>query len=191
MESLRSSAEEWRAARGGDAEARGRLARLALDTARRELARRRVAASDLEDLAQEAVMAFLAFLDERAEAPREIGGFVKWRALGVLSDQRKRLRVRSMEHSTEAPAELASGAAGPGASARAAEVRAALEACRERLRPESRAVLALRYEGGLEAEEIALRLGVTRNAIHVRTFRALAALRACLERRGIDPEDAP
>jgi RNA polymerase sigma factor (sigma-70 family) len=82
-------------------------------------------------------------------------------------------------------------AAGPVDSARAAEVRSTLAECRGRLAESSRAVLALRYEAGLEAEEIARRLGVSRNAIHVRTFRALAELRACLERKGIDPEDVP
>ncbi len=180
----------WADARAGDADARAALSRAASDAARRVLAARRVPAADLDDLAQETVVSCLAFLGTQAEAPREIAGFLKWRALGILSDHRRRARLRTMQTNHASGHEPTSEARGPAAAARADEVRAALADCRARLRADARDVLALRYEGGFEPGEIAARLGVTRNAIHVRTFRALAALRECLERKGIDLEDA-
>lgn len=190
METSGSLASAWESARNGDPSARDGLARLAHEIAARELSARRVAPSEAEDLAQEAVRSFLAYLAGPGDAPLEIRAFLKWRTLGVLSDHRKRRRARAMEIAHEAPPEPAVESRGPVSVAIAAQVRDALADCRERLSEDARAVLALRYEGGLEAGDIAERLGVTRNAIHVRTFRALAALRECLVRKGIDPEDA-
>lgn len=183
----------WEAARRGDESARDALAQLAHTIALRELKLRRVASADTEDLAQEAVRSFLVYLAGPGEAPTEIRAFLKWRTLGVLSDHRKRRRARAMETAQkdlDVPAlEPAVQGRGPEAAAALGQVRDALADCRTRLNADMRAVLALRYEGGLDAAAIADRLGVTRNAIHVRTFRALAALRECLVRKGIDPED--
>ncbi len=191
VETDHSLAETWTAARAGDETARAELARLAHEVGLRELAARRVAPAEAEDLAQEAVRSFLSYLGGSGAAPEEIRAFLKWRALGVLSDHRKRRRARAMEITHERPPEVAVEGLGPIALALAGQVREALADCRERLGPDARAVLALRYEGGLDAADIAERLGVSRNAIHVRTFRALASLRECLGQKGIDPEDAP
>ncbi len=189
-ESLKSA---WEAARRGDDPARDELARAGHAIALRELKLRRVAPADTEDLAQEAVRSFLVYLAGSGETPTEIRAFLKWRTLGVLSDHRKRRRARAMEtvnHDPEEPArEPAVQGLGPVAAAVEAQVREALADCRSRLGADMRTVLALRYDGGLDAAAIADRLGVTRNAIHVRTFRAIAALRECLLRKGIDPED--
>jgi len=181
----------WESARRGDPGAREELARLAQSVAERELGVRRVAPDDAKDLVQEAVRSALAYLASDGAAPREIRAFLKWRTLGVLSDHRKRRRARGMEIQHENPPEPAVEGAGPLASALAEQVRTALADCRTRLTADARSLLTLRYEGGLEAAAIAERLGVTRNAVHVRTFRALATLRECLGRKGIDPEDAP
>ncbi|MCY2959339.1 MAG: sigma-70 family RNA polymerase sigma factor [Planctomycetota bacterium] len=191
VEKARSLANAWDSARRGDAAARAELAAVAHEVARHELAARRVAPADAEDLAQEAVRSFLSYLAGPGEVPAEIRAFLKWRALGVLSDHRKRRRSRAMETAYEDPPEPTVEHPGPIALAVAGQVREALADCRARLAPDARAVLALRYEGGLDAGGIAAQLGVTRNAIHVRTFRALAALRECLVKKGIDPEDAP
>jgi len=191
VESAPSLTSAWEAARSGDAEARAGLARLAHEIALRELSARRAAPSEIEDLAQESVRSFLAYLGGSGEAPLEIRAFLKWRALGVLSDQRKRRRARAMEITHVDTLEPTVEGVGPIAAAVAEQVRGALADCRARLGADMREALALRYEGGLEVGEIADRLGVTRNAIHVRTFRALAALRECLVRKGIEPEDAP
>jgi len=185
----RPRALEWEAARAGDVAARSVLAGVAEEIARRVLAARGARARDLDDLTQETVLSFLSFLDANPIAPREIVGFLKWRALGILSDHRKRARIRTMPDSQQDWDAQAADLLGPAASARAVEVRAALADCRDRLGADARAVLALRYEGALEADVIAERLGVTRNAVHVRTFRAIAALRECLERKGVDVED--
>jgi RNA polymerase sigma factor (sigma-70 family) len=171
--------------------ARAELSRFAAEVARRVLSARRVPAGDIDDLAQETVLAVLGHLDADGEQPREIAGFVKWRALGILSDQRRSARNRTMQSHQAFLSDPVSPARGPAAAARDAEVRAALADCRARLGADARDLLALRYEGGCDAQALATRLGVTRNAIHVRTFRALAALRECLERKGIDPEDVP
>ncbi len=193
MDNRESLNSAWEAARRGDVTARDELARLGHAIALRELKLRRVAPADTEDLAQEAVRSFLVYLVGPGETPAEIRAFLKWRTLGVLSDHRKRRRARVMETSQHDPEELTLEPAvqgrGPVAAAVAEQVRDALADCRSRLGADMRAVLALRYDGGLDAGAIADRLGVTRNAIHVRTFRALAALRECLLRKGIDPED--
>lgn len=181
----------WESARRGDPGAREDLARLAQSIAERELGARRVAPDEAQDLVQEAVRSALTYLAGGGEAPREIRAFLKWRTLGVLSDHRKRRRARAMEIQHEHPPEPAVEGAGPLASALAEQVRDALIDCRARLAADARSLLAMRYEGGLEAAAIAERLGVTRNAVHVRTFRALAALRECLGRKGVEPEDAP
>jgi RNA polymerase sigma factor (sigma-70 family) len=181
----------WHAARAGDAPARERIAGLAREVAERELRARRVPQRDLEDLAQEAVRSTLAYLAGAGEAPREIRAFLKWRALGVLSDHRRRQRARAMEVQHDDPPEPAVEGPAPLAAALREQVRAALLDCRARLSADAREVLQLRYEGHLDAGAIALELGVTRNAVHVRTFRALAALRECLQRKGIEPGDLP
>jgi len=191
VETTPSPASAWEAARRGDLGARDELAQLARAIAARELALRRVPAHDVEDLVQETVRSFLVYLGGPEEVPREIRGFLKWRTLGVLSDHRKRRRSRAMETYPEIMPEPATESAGPVAAAAAEQVRAALADCRSRLAEDARVLLSLRYEGDLDAAAIAARFGVTRNAIHVRTFRAIAALRECLVRKGIAPEDAP
>lgn len=176
----------WSRARAGEARAREELAALALAAARRELAARRAPPGIVEDLAQDAVRQTLAFLADGGEEPRELRAFLKWRAFGVLSDWRKKERRRTMHlPAAEAPADPAAEPE----RALPADLAAALEDCRARLAETDRSVLALRYEGALDAAELAERLATTRNAIHVRVFRALARLRDCLEKKGWRAED--
>ena len=73
----------------------------------------------------------------------------------------------------------------------ASQLRRALDDCRGKLGDDQRTVLALRYETRLESETIAARLGIHRNTVHVRVFRALQLLRECLTRKGFDPGDLP
>lgn len=187
-ELARDTPDLWNKSRDGDAAARDELARLAHAIALRELARRGAPRDDHDDLAQEAVRATLAGLDRGHEAPRDLPAFLKYKAWGVLSDLRKRMRARprAIEASEVDPP---SPATGPEGGVRASELAAALRACRERLPLDQRETLRLRYELGLESDESAERLGTTRNAVHVRVCRALAALRECLRRRGFEGGD--
>jgi DNA-directed RNA polymerase specialized sigma24 family protein len=50
-------------------------------------------------------------------------------------------------------------------------------------------VLGLRYDAELATEAIQRRLGVHRNTIHVRVFRALEQMRNCMSAKGFGAED--
>jgi RNA polymerase sigma factor (sigma-70 family) len=179
----------WVAARE-DPEARARVAELTLGIARRELGHRGAAPADLEDLAQETVRVTLVCLERGLEAPRELRAFLKYRAWGVLSDHRKRMRLRTpIPEPVEGRPEPMAETPGPERRASAVQLKGALAACRDQLSPALRDVLVLRYDQHLDAATMAERQGVHRNTINVRVFRALQALRECLTRKGFDAGD--
>ena len=182
-------AETWPRAARGEAAARERLGALALEAARRALSARGVRGAELDDLVQESARSTLAYLASGAAAPTELRSFLKWRALGVLSDHRKKLRAAAVIPVREDPPEPAAADPGPDRGLRSGEVERALADCRARLSAEQRVVLEMRYEGGREAEAIARELGLHRNTVHVRVFRALQSLRECLGRKGVAPGD--
>ena len=72
---------------------------------------------------------------------------------------------------------------------RSAILESALADCRGKLPPELGRVLAMRYDSGMATPGIQERLGVHRNTIHVRVFRALERLRECMTAKGFGPED--
>lgn len=170
--------------------AREQLASLASKIALGELSRRRAPPAELEDLAQEAVRSTLAFVGRGAPAPRDLEAFLKYRAWGVLSDYRKRLRAQPVLTTREPSLEPRDPARGPRETSQRRQLIDALADCRAALTPEQRETIELRYLAGLEGEAIAARLGVHRNTVHVRVHRALIALRECLERKGLAREDA-
>src|SRR5687767_2745629 len=88
-----SESDLWVRAQQGDELARERLGRLAREIAAAELARRRVGRDAAEDLVQEVARSTLAFAARGAESPRDLQAFLKYRAWGVLSDHRKRMRT--------------------------------------------------------------------------------------------------
>jgi len=165
------------------------LARRAADIGRSELVRRRASPADIDDLTQEVVRSTLAFVGRGGDAPKDLGAFLKYRAWGVLSDHRKRLRARPMTFELEPHFDRAGASAAPEVSSERRQTLAALQDCRSRLSAEQRETIELRYLAGLEGESIAARLGVHRNTVHVRVHRALIALRECLERKGLFAED--
>lgn len=59
-------------------------------------------------------------------------------------------------------------------------IRRALDGCYEKLAPESRRMLALRYEQELSSQTIAERLNTSSEAVRVALFRIRAALRNCI-----------
>lgn len=60
---------------------------------------------------------------------------------------------------------------------------AALVACRERLPPHARELIALRYEQGIPGEQIAARLGRPLNTVYVTISRLHRTLEACIRAR--------
>ncbi len=178
---------DWEALVRGDPRARERLATLAHAVALVELARRGAPLAARADLAQEVVRSTLAFAARGGPAPKDLATFLKFRSWGVLSDHRKRLRrAPPMQNSTT---ELPGSDRGPERVAEFGQMRGALADCVARLSVEQRSVVELRYQRQLESTQIAAELGLHRNTLHVRVFRALAALRECLARKGFGMED--
>jgi RNA polymerase sigma factor (sigma-70 family) len=187
-ERLGDELDLWCSAQRGDGGAREQLARLAHEIAAREMRSRGAPIDDRDDLVQESVRSTLAYLGAAREAPKDLRAFLKFRAWGVLSDHRKKMRARPAQPEIEHDAEDASGAA-PESSVDLAELRSALADCRSHLSEDQRVVLAMRYDGHLEADAIASELAEHRNTVHVRVFRALASLRECMARKGFGAGD--
>lgn len=178
---------DWEALVRGELRARERLATFAHAVALVELARRGAALAAREDLAQEVVRSTLAFAARGGPAPKDLATFLKFRSWGVLSDHRKRQRrAPPMQSSTT---ELPGRDRSPERVAELGQLRGALADCVARLSKEQRSVVELRYQRQLETTQIAAELGLHRNTLHVRVFRALAALRECLARKGFGMED--
>ena len=110
--------------------------------------------------------------------------FLKFRAWGVLSDQRKMRRHPTLDDPTALEQAPARGHAPAGSGLAGAELASALEDCLERLGPEQRQAVEMRYSGELDAESGAAQLAIARSTLHVRVFRALEKLRECLGRKG-------
>lgn len=182
-------ADLWRRASAGDAVAREQLAALAGSIAHSELRRRGVPSFALDDLAQDVVRSTLAFLAKAHEAPRDLRGFLKYRAWGVLSDHRKHMRNAPAMVETHAAPEVATADHGPAERAHRRQLAQALAECTSRLPDEQREAVELRYGARMETEVIAARLAVHRNTINVRVFRALDKLRECLARKGFEAAD--
>jgi len=149
----------------------------------RAFARRLAGPGRADDLVQEALATALA-----RGAP--LAGPYLFGVLRNLAreDARASLRRRAREARASRPARVASTLASALARERARVVAAAVDALPER----ARRTLRLRYYEGLPAAEIARREGVPTSTVRNRVRRALARLRAELERafRG-DPRRSP
>ena len=184
----------WARARSGDGEARTQLAELCEEIATRELGARGLRAADLADLTQESVRSMLAYLSGSTlsgptDAPRDLGAFLKFRTLGVLSDYRKKMRATRLKVQLDDGIDPQSDEPGPERQARTAQLQEALDDCRGRLDEGQGQVLRLRYDDHEETEAIATMLGLHRNTINVRVFRALENLRDCMRRKGFEAGD--
>jgi len=188
----RPDAVLWALAVTGDASARERLAQLALAAARSELLRRGVPAAELPDLVQEAQRTTFAFLARNPIAPKDLGTFLKYRAWGVLSDHRKKHRASRLDYRSELEEDMrptSAATTAPRDALRLREIAVALAECRRGLPAELGRVVGMRYDSELGTDAIQHKLGVHRNTIHVRVFRALERLRACMGRKGFGAED--
>jgi len=184
-----SDARLWTLAGAGDQAARARLAELALGATRGELARRGVQGQELADLVQEAQRTIFAFLARNPLPPQDLWTFLKYRAWGVLSDHRKKMRASPIDYQGDLEPVLRTRPVVAADRLRSKEIGAALAECRRKLPAELSRVLAMRYDSGLGTDGIQQRLGVHRNTIHVRVFRALEKLRECMGAKGFGPED--
>ena len=189
----------WERARAGEGEARAELAELIAVVARAELRRRGARPAEIPDLVQEAQRTTFAFLARQAEGPKGLRTFLKYRAWGVLSDHRKKMQSSKVDYPGHVDAFEAAavdpsgggggGGGGPRSTVGAEELGRALADCRERLPKELADVLRLRYERELDTEAIQTSLGLHRNTIHVRVFRALERMRRCMTSKGYSTED--
>jgi RNA polymerase sigma-70 factor (ECF subfamily) len=185
----RDEIEQWSRARAGEVAPRENLAELARTIAVAELRRRGLARDQIDDLAQEVVRSTLAFLSKGQESPRDLRAFLKFRAWGVLSDHRKRMRAAPALADPEHVPEMMARDSGPDQRAHRSQLERALAECKSRLSDEQREAIELRYASRLDSDAIATRLAVHRNTVNVRVFRALEKLRECLARKGFDAGD--
>lgn len=178
----------WKAARLGDRKAREYLARRAAAVAAAVLKGRRDLARARDDLAQEAGLSLLAYLDRHELPPRELTRFLRWRVRGVISAYRRRNRRPAPE---PLPKEPLDGKLRDRPSRRfsAKDLRRIVAECRSNLKPRQQEILALRYDEQLSIPEIAERLGAQQNTVTVWMSRACKALAEALTRRGVGLSD--
>jgi RNA polymerase sigma-70 factor (ECF subfamily) len=119
----------------------------------------------------------------RVAAPRAwLYGIARHRCLDRLKARRR--APLPVADAALARAIDADGTAAPG-ELRDPRAARALDECLDRLDPRSRAVLVLRFHDELDYEAISELTGDRPGALRVRVSRALPALRACLEGKGV------
>jgi RNA polymerase sigma factor (sigma-70 family) len=110
-------------------------------------------------------------------------GIATHRALDLVRQQRRAEKVT-------VPAELAqiepAMMPSPSSTLDARQRVLALEECLQRLSPEIRATLLMRFQQDLRYDEIARHTGERSGTLHARVTRALPVLRRCLEDKGIE-----
>ena len=131
-------------------------------------------AEDAADVRQEV---FTGLFRDPPGGVRDVGAWLRRCAANAAVNRvRGESRRRARHRHTAPPRPAPDPAAAAAASDEAARLRAALAA----LPPEQRAVLALRYDGGLTFPQVAEALSVPVGTAKDRSRRALAALRARL-----------
>jgi RNA polymerase sigma-70 factor (ECF subfamily) len=149
----------------------------------RELLRfltRRVGARDAPDLAQEAIVRVLRFA-ERGDV-REASALLRSTAANLAKDHARRRRaeerviVRGLEID-----DLFAGSLSPEARLEAEESWARFSAALDGLSPRCRQVFVMRRFENLHQEEIARRLGISRNMVEKHLRTAFRQLRGALE----------
>ena len=134
--------------------------------------------ADAEDVRQQA---FLALLD----APEKAAGVTNARAWLCRCAAKNRLRAASRRRSRHAArAAVPPAPPDPAAAAEASEAAARLRAALDRLTPDQRAVLALRFDGGLTVAEAAAALDIPVGTAKDRGRVAVKRLRALWPNRG-------
>ena len=136
------------------------------------------------DLAQDVSQDVL--LRALAGKPRQGRVLRAWLAAVTRNHSRTVLRERRRRATRELGAARPEEATGQRSPSEVLEAHHALTRAIQGLPAEMTEIVRLRYFEDLGFPEIALRLGITENAAHVRLHRALGLLRAALERQGGD-----
>ena len=138
-----------------------------------------------DDLVQQVFLEAYRDLDRfagRSSLRAWLFGIASHRCLDALKTQQRRLKL--IEHSEQAVLDFEDPGPGPIDHVDRRQLAAALEACLERLSPEVRATVLMRFQTGATYEEMAAPLAATADTLQVRVARALRRLRRCLERKG-------
>lgn len=149
-----------------------------------------------EDLAQEAFLKAFRALGS-FQRDRKLSSWLFKIAHNTAIDHLRRRELETVPLETperEGP-DLLDSLAGPELQSpetklRRGDLAAALEAAVQRLRPEYRTVMELRFREGLAYEEIAEITGLPMGTVKTHIHRARKAMAACLEELGWTPEDA-
>lgn len=136
------------------------------------------------DLAQDVSQDVL--LRALAGKPRQGRVLRAWLAAVTRNHSRTVLRERRRRTTREEGAARPEEAPGQRSPSEVLEAHHALTRAIQGLPAEAKEIVLLRYFEDLGFPEIALRLGITENAAHVRLHRTLGLLRAALERQGGD-----
>lgn len=138
-----------------------------------------------EDLTQQVFLEAYRDLDrfEGRSSPRAwLFGIASHRCLDALKSQQRRLQL--IENDEQAMLDFEDPGPAPVEHVDYARLIAALEQCLQRLSPDVRATVLMRFQTGSTYEQLAVPLGATADTLQVRVARALPVLRQCLERKG-------
>ncbi|MFH0944014.1 MAG: sigma-70 family RNA polymerase sigma factor [Planctomycetota bacterium] len=181
-------AHHWREARQGDRKAREYLARRAAAVAAAVLRSRQDLAHVRDDLAQEAGLSMLDYLDRHEQPPGELTHFLRWRARGVISAYRKGNRRPAPEPLLQEPPDGEPRDC-PSRRLSSGELHRVVAECRSSLKTRYQEILALRYDEQLSISEIAVRMAAQQNTVTVWMSRARKALADALRSRGVGMSD--
>jgi RNA polymerase sigma-70 factor (ECF subfamily) len=120
----------------------------------------------------------------RASLRAWLYGIARHRCLDVLKERRRWLRV--VEPQAELP-EREDPAAPSDSRVHDKQLSGALDDCLQRLKPNAREVVLLRYRAQLSYDDIAEAVGEQPGTLRVRLARALPLLKRCLEEKGAGP----
>jgi RNA polymerase sigma-70 factor (ECF subfamily) len=138
-----------------------------------------------EDVVQQVFLEAYRDLDrfEGRSSPRSwLFGIASHRCLDAFKSQQRRSKL--VENNEQAVLDFQDPGAGPFERLDEVRLTAALEQCLQRLSPDVRATVLLRFQTGCTFEELAALLAVTGGTLQVRVARALPILRRCLEEKG-------
>ena len=178
----------WAAALAGDPQAEGRLWSLVEDDLRRRLSRiGLLCAADRDDLVASARQRIFELVKSGEPAPKNLRGFLHYRALGALKSFRRSRDRAPQELALGADSPAADSSPEPGERIAQAELLEALRICRQRLAPELRWIVEMHYDEEISQRRIAASLALSTDAVHRRLRRGLHFLHDCLRARGIRP----
>lgn len=177
----------WESAADGDPQALEDLFQRVRVEARAWLGRRGLPEGDREDLVSEVQVAVLRLLRSGEPAPRNLGGFLYFRARAVTSRYLRRKQVRDPRSEPAVLTDLQGNEPDPHDQTQRARLLAATRACREALPEPLGEVLRLRYEEGLSQASVGRRLDRSDVWVHRRVRQALSLLSHCLTSKGWTP----